>query len=125
MGVNNKEGENMEQLPGRYTIERVGQQEASDGDGVIVRATIYLPCADDSVGLARACCFGNRLQVAGEYPWPYWGTHLTASQERTHSQCVVGQTWLEAETLAEEWAVAELGKLHAAIRARQRALRCA
>jgi hypothetical protein len=109
---------------GRYTIERVGQCDPGTSDHVKVKATIYLPTGEGGV-LIPELRFHGRLCVCGESLYPHWGSLPDGSTERTHHNAFSAPTWREAEAGAEEWAEAELGKLRAMVRARERALRCA
>ena len=107
-------------LAASVTIERLGQQPASHGDGVIVLATIRLPIGDAGGRLAESLRFGERVAVAGEFLSACWGARDGAHRWRACE--FTGPVYAVLFGEAEAWARAEVHRLTAALAARSEAL---
>ena len=112
----------MNEQIGRYMITRIGQCAPEISDEVLVSVKIYLP-ADGAGGLTPELLFGARVVCAGSQLTRGWGT--LSDSERWNEKKFSATTWREAEKMAEDYAFGELEKVRAAVRERERALRCA
>jgi len=111
-------------------VECCGQEEASVGDGVVVRAVLYLPTKD--CALVRDIRFGERLLVADEQLKSSWGfiqqELVGASQGedidgyRHRAELFRADTWKKAFQDAEMWLRAQTSKIEIAYANRQAAL---
>ena len=108
---------------GSYQIVRKGQQAPEVGDEVCVVAKITLPAGEDK-GLDESIMFENRLEVCRFPLISCWGKFSPKSNSREMTtREFAATTWREAERQADEYAVAELEGLRAAVEIRREAMR--
>lgn len=106
---------------GYYIIERIGQQNPCEGDGVIVSCTIHFAVAHGP-RLDEAIAFGDRIQVADQPLWSSWGALNAEKRTRFITKQFTAETWAAAFEAAHRWADGELLNLDHAIAARAQAL---
>ena len=105
---------------GTITVERRGQQEVSDGDGVVVQWEIALPTEEGCVDLEESLRFGQRVTVDGEALGLHWGCGSLSGDQRTRVRggYQTADTWARAFREAESYCRGELAKLTDALKAR-------
>jgi predicted HNH restriction endonuclease len=123
MQPNKKEFENVLGIDGvDIAIERNGQQKHSEGDGIVVKGTIYLPANEGSEKLADNLRFGERVQILEERLSHNWGTYDIESHKVIRTWKLSANTWKEAFEEMEKECFGEVQKLRNALDARQKAL---
>jgi MoxR-like ATPase len=98
-----------------------GQQKPEDGDGVMVRVGLYLPCQRGGTSeLHDRLRFGNRCSIMGTALSPDWGAvDVAFPSHRGQSQKMIGVSWKSTAAAAVDYVYAELEKLVAMLRSRR------
>ena len=102
------------------TVTPIGQQDAWQGDALIVEALIALP-ANNHGAILRELRFEDRVKVAGYPLTSTWGSLDAHTPSRSHTRQFMAATWAEAFALASDWVRAELTPLQEATSARRAA----
>jgi len=109
---------------GYYEIKRNDppQEAPADGDGVIVKATIYLPTGAEykDAPLADNIIFRNRVFICDRPLSTFWG-YSSSPGFRCQSEKFVAKTWREAFAEAQKFIDAEAKKLQDALDRRAKA----
>lgn len=103
----------------KYSVEKLGQCEASESDNVQVKLTVYLH-QDVEQKLTSTLRFCGRLNFVGEALVSCWGA--PCGDWRTRGKIFIGSTYKEAFQQAEEYAQKEIPLLAEAIEKRMKAL---
>lgn len=118
---------------GFYRIERVGQQNPSDGDGVQAVASVFLPCVIDGGDrvLAPELRYGQRLKLCDEdliRTWGYYAGNVCGIKIivpplfRARSAIYRADTWKGCFATGIDWAEKNLDMLASDLAVRKRAL---
>jgi hypothetical protein len=109
---------------------RMGQQPPCEGDSVVARGVVLLPCEAGRLRI-RPSLRAEYLEAAGESLRPEWGLKggritngfglLDPYRWRFHD--FTAPTWAEAMGRAWDWAIGEVLKLEEALRVRRKARR--
>jgi hypothetical protein len=115
-------------LTATILIARAGQEPADIGDGVVVTGRIILPAGGDG-DLEKEIRFGGRVEVFHRALLSDWGWVFKGEKEgekvRYRSLNFSSPRWSSAFKEAEEYLESEMGRLLAAIAAREAALQAA
>ena len=126
------QGRRFVRLPGglrlAMAVERHGQEQPRQSDGVVVVGRLYLPTGNTTTALHEGLQFGPRVKALGEELGQTWGRGVQDGRGRTwraREVRHVASTWAEAE--AQAWAELRAAALQIlkAVRRRQLALRAA
>ncbi len=104
-----------------YTIERVGQRDADESDGVQVKLAIALRTAEEDWRIDPKIRFGRRVEIADLNLFSNWGTG-GSDKWRTTTRTFSAPKWSKAMDKAQNYAVTELLKLKSALDTRAQAL---
>ncbi len=108
-----------------YIVERVGQRDADESDGVQVKLTIALRrTAAEDWRIDPKIRFGRRVEIAELNLFSMWGSEGPgrSADWRTVTRAFSAQRWSEAMDKAQNYAVSELLKLKSALDTRAKAL---
>jgi hypothetical protein len=104
-----------------YVLKREGQQSPSDGDDVIVMASIHVPRKEGRLQIPERLRFGARVMLMSQPLHAEWG-FSDGSDYRYMYKLFSAPTWVEAFSQASVAMHIELSVLRDALEKRQKAL---